>query len=267
MNIEEYWGVTEKPFLNTPDTKYIFESEDFMEAMGRVMYNLEEVKGGITMIVGEIGCGKTILVHALLEKLPKSKYSTVKLINPKLSPSQLLSAVAAGFGVDNVPRYRNKTLALLYNLLVEKNQKGVTPVLLIDEAQAVSSKVLEEIRLLLNFEDTKRKLLQIVLLGQPELKKRIKDIEQLNQRINIRYHLKGLNEDEAISYIKHRLKVAQVRRQVFSEPALRLMHKYARGIPRLINTIATNSMYAGCMMKKSIIDEEVIEEVYQDIGG
>lgn len=272
MGIEEYWGVSEKPFLNTPDTKYIFESEDFVEAMGRVLYNLEEVKGGITMIVGEIGCGKTILVHNLLEKLPKEKYLTVNLINPRLSPNQLLSSIVTGFGIENVPRYRNTILVLLHNLLIEKNHNKITPVLLIDEAQAISTKLLEEVRLLLNFEDAKKKLLQIVLLGQPELKKRIKEIEQLNQRINIRYHLKGLNEEETAQYIRHRLKIAQANtsgrreKSIFSESAVSLIYKHSRGIPRLINTIATNSMYAGYLFKKDIINDEIIEEVYKDIG-
>ncbi len=265
-NVEEYWGVIEKPFLNTPDTKYIFESEDFVEAMGRVLYNLEEVRGGITMIVGEIGCGKTILVHALLEKLPKARFLSLRLINPTLSPNQLLAAMASGFGIENVPRYRSRLLLALSGLLVEKNQAGITPVLLIDEAQAMPTKVLEEIRLLLNFEDAKKKMLQIVLFGQPELKKRIKDIEQLNQRINIRYHLKGLNEQETVAYIKHRLSIAMAKRDIFSKPAVKLVFSYSRGIPRLINTIATNSMYAGCMMNKTIVDEEVVEEVYKEIG-
>jgi len=267
MNIEEYWGLKEKPFLNTPDTKYLFESEDFMEAQGRILYNLEEVKGGITMIIGEIGCGKTLLVHNLLEKLDRDRFLTVSLINPRLSPSQLLNSVATGFGLTEVPRYRNKILAALHDLLLEKNEKEITPVLLIDEAQAISTRLLEEIRLLLNFEDTRKKLLQIVLLGQPELKKRIKDLEQLNQRINVRYHLKGLNEEETREYIGHRLKIAQSRKPIFTRAAVPMLFRCSRGIPRLINTIATNALYAGCMMKKETVDEVIIEEVFQDMGG
>uniref|UniRef100_A0A7C4TGL2 AAA family ATPase n=1 Tax=candidate division WOR-3 bacterium TaxID=2052148 RepID=A0A7C4TGL2_UNCW3 len=265
MTIEEYWQVSEKPFLNTPDTKYLFESEDFTEAMGRILYNLEEIKGGITMIVGEIGCGKTILIHAVMEKLPKERYLTLNLINPRLSPNQLLTTIASGFGINNPPRYRNKILIELNDFLFDKNNKGITPVLLIDEAQTLPTRVLEEIRLLLNFEDRRKKLIQIVLVGQPELKRRIKEIEQLNQRVNIRYHLKGLNSEETAEYINHRLRVARAKREIFHTDALPLIHKYARGIPRLINTIATNSMYAGFLLKKEIIDGEIIEEVYKDI--
>jgi general secretion pathway protein A len=266
MSIEEYWGVKEKPFSNTPDTKYIYESEDFVEAMGRILYNLQEIRGGIAMIVGEIGCGKTVLVHSLQEKLPRDRFIVLNLINPRLSPSQLLNSVASGFGIDNVPRYRNKILTLLHATLVEKNKNGITPVLLIDEAQAILTKVLEEIRLLLNFEDAKKKLLQIVLFGQPELKKKIKEIEQLNQRISIRYHLKGLNEEETNSYMKHRLKIAQARKPIFADPTVPLIHRYSRGIPRLINTLATNSMYAGYLMKVSIINDEIVTEVFNDMN-
>ncbi|MEO0142893.1 MAG: AAA family ATPase [candidate division WOR-3 bacterium] len=266
MTIEEYWQVSEKPFLNTPDTRYLFESEDFSEAMGRILYNLKEIKGGITMIVGEIGCGKTILVHSLKEKLPGEEYLTLTLINPRLSPNQLLSTIAAGFGIKDIPRYRNKILAEIYDILVKKNNDGITPVLLIDEAQTIATKALEEIRLLLNFEDAKKKLIQIVLFGQPELKKKIKDIEQLNQRINIRYHLKGLSPEETSEYIKHRLRIARAKKEIFSNPSIPLIHQYSRGIPRLINTIATNAMYAGFLLKKEIIDPEIIEEVYKDIS-
>lgn len=265
MNIEEYWQVNEKPFLNTPDTKYLFESEDFAEAMGRILYNLKEIKGGITMIVGEIGCGKTILAHSLMEKLPTNEFLTLNIINPRLSPNQLLSTITTGLGISDIPRYRNKILNVLQEFLINQSNKNITPVLLIDEAQTISKKVLEEIRLLLNFEDSRKKLLQIVLFGQPELKKKIKEIEQLSQRINIRYHLKGLNEEETIAYIRHRLKVAGAKKEIFSKSSLPLIHKYARGIPRLVNTIATNSMYAAWIMKKDIIEPEIVEEVYKDL--
>jgi len=264
MTIEEYWGVTEKPFLNTPDTKFLFESEDFVEAMGRIIYNLQEIKGGITMIIGEIGCGKTILVHSLLEKLSPQKFQVFSLINPRLSPTQLLTTIASGFGMQNVPRFRNKILAFLYDFLRERTQSQITPVLLVDESQTIPTKSLEEIRLLLNFEDPKKKLLQIILFGQPELKKRIKGIEQLNQRINIRYHLKGLNKRETSEYIQHRLKIANARRIIFPEDVVPLIYKYSRGIPRLINTITTNSMFAGYQMKKKEIDQEIIAEVYRE---
>ena len=137
--------------------------------------------------------------------------------------------------------------------------------MLIDEAQAIPKRTLEEIRLLLNYEDEKKKLLQIILLGQPELKKRIQEIEQLNQRINIRYHLRGLNLEETEKYIKHRLKIAQAKRKIFTPSSVSLIHKLSRGIPRLINTLATNSMYAGLLLKKDIIDEPLINEVYKEL--
>lgn len=264
MAIEAYWGLSEKPFLNTPDTRYIFESDDFVEAMGRILYNLQEIKGGITLVVGEIGCGKTILIHALRAKLPGEQYACVSLINPRMSPNQLLGTIASGFGVVEVPRLRNKVLDVLLRTLTEKNRAGVTPVLLIDEAQTITPLLLEEIRLLLNFEDPKKKLLQIVLFGQPELKKKIRGIEQLNQRINIRYHLKGLNLEEAAAYVQHRLKIAGARKPVFSDAAVGAIHRHARGIPRLINTIATNAMYAGAMMKVSLIEPDVIKEAIED---
>ena len=266
MNIEAYWSLKDKPFLNTPDTKYLYESEDFMEAMGRILYNLEEVKGGITMIVGEIGCGKTLLVHALQETLAKDRFQTVNLVNPRLSPSQLLNSVAAGFDMGEIPRYRNRILTALQALLRTKNDQGITPVLLIDEAQAISTKILEEIRLLLNFEDEKKKLLQIILFGQPELKKRIRELEQLNQRINIRYHLRGLNEEETRAYIEHRLQIAQARKPIFTRASLPVIFTCSRGVPRVINTIATNSLYAGCMLKRDTIDENLVNEVYKEMA-
>jgi general secretion pathway protein A len=264
MTIEEYWGVAEKPFLNTPDIKFLFESEDFIEAMGRILYNLQEIKGGITEIIGEIGCGKTILVHCLLKELSQPHYQPISLINPRLSPTQLLSNIGAGFGIETLPRYRNKILRRLYDFLLEKNRSKITPVLLIDEAQTIPTKSLEEIRLLLNFEDPKKKLLQIVLLGQPELAKRVKGIEQLNQRINIKYHLRGLNQKETHQYIKRRLEVAGASRNIFSDKVIPQIYKFSRGIPRIINTIATNSMYAAYLLKKKEIDKGIIEDVYKE---
>lgn len=266
MNIEAYWGLKEKPFLNTPDTKFLYESEDFMEAMGRILYNLREVKGGITMIIGEIGCGKTLLVQALQENLTHDCFQTIKLVNPRLTPSQLLNSVAVGFGLKEVPRYRDRLLIALHGLLDEQNERGITPVLIIDEAQAIPIRLLEEIRLLLNFEDARKKLLQIVLLGQPELKKRIKELEQLNQRINVRYHLRGLTAAETRSYVDHRLRIAQARKPIFHRESVPAIYECSHGIPRVINTIATNALYAGCMMKCEIIDDKLVREVFREMS-
>ncbi|RKZ27088.1 ATPase [bacterium] len=260
--IEEYWGLKEKPFSNTPDTRFLYRTGEFEEALARLLYNIKEIGGGLTVITGEIGSGKTFLAFALMEKLKEEGYPVALITNPTFSPTGLLREMAYSFGLEKVPRYRMQILKLLREFL-EKN--GKVGVLIIDEAQILKPSLLEEIRLLLNLETPKTKLLQIVLFGQPELKKKINRMPQVRQRINVRYHLGPMDEEETEGYILHRLKVAGCTRRIFTVDAIKEIHRYSGGIPRVVNNLAQNALFVGYVQEKNEIDAEIIKDVAADL--
>lgn len=238
---EEHFGFTTKPFGKTPDPAFLYESPQHKEALARLEYAVEEKE--LALLVGDVGSGKTTLSRALIDRIGESR-PVVLLINPRVTPTQLLRTIAAGLGI-TPPRLRNELLDQIHARLYELYEQHREPVVIIDEAQLIPSKAtFDEIRLLTNFQLDDQNLLSLLLIGQPELEDRIeRDVyKALRQRIGLRYSLGALSLEETISYIEHRIHVAGGPRNPFSREAMEEIHQVSGGIPRVINTLATTAL-------------------------
>lgn len=265
--IEEFWGLREKPFLNTPDSRFLFPSNEFSEAFARLLYHIKEVRGGISLITGEVGCGKTFLSVKLFESLPDERYQKALIINPKFSQTEFLRTILRKFGETRRYRTRYDNLFHLTEILEHTIDAGKDNVVIIDEAQLLSPSLLEEVRLLTNYEKPTRKYLQIILFAQPEFRKRIRRIKQFNQRIQVRYYLEGMSREETRSYILHRFTQAGASQpEIFTESAYNVIYKKSKGVPRVINNICENSLFIACSMEQRTIDGELVKQVAADLG-
>jgi type II secretory pathway predicted ATPase ExeA len=238
---EEHFGFTHKPFGKTPDPSFLYESRQHREALARLEYAVEEKE--LALLVGDIGSGKTTLSRALIDRVGEAR-PVVLLIHPRLTPNQLLRAVADGLGLEP-KRFRHEILDQIHTRLYALHEEGREPVLMIDEAQLIPSKAtFDEIRLLTNFQLDDQNLLSVVLIGQPELEDRLERAAYapLRQRIGMRYSLGPLTLEETIDYIEHRIRVAGGARNPFSRQAMAEMHALSNGVPRLINTLATTAL-------------------------
>jgi general secretion pathway protein A len=264
---ESYYGFAEKPFSLTPDPKYLYRSESHANAFELLQYAIER-REGFAVLTGDIGTGKTTLCRALLEKIDKKTF-TALLLNPFLSGEDLLRAILQDLGVLSRgeerqgarPLSKQELVHALYDFLLSLVPLGARAVLIIDEAQNLPLPILEEIRILSNFETDKEKLLQIFLVGQLNLLPLLRspDLRQLDQRVSIRYQLKPLNEDEVGGYISHRLAIANgARSVVFSPAALRVVYDYSAGIPRLINMLCDRTLLGGSTAQTTRIDENLV---------
>lgn len=265
---EAHFGLTTKPFGKTPDPAFLFESDQHREALARLEYAVEEKE--LALLVGDIGSGKTTLSRALIDRVAESR-PVVLLINPRLTPSQLLRAVATGLGLEPA-RFRNDLLDQIHTRLFALYEEKREPVLMIDEAQLVPAKAtFDEIRLLTNFQLDDQNLLSVVLIGQPELEVRLDrdHYAPLRQRIGMRYSLGPLSEEETVRYIEHRIRVAGGTRNPFSPEAMERMHTLSGGIPRLINTLATTALLDAFGDDEGLVDAERIESAAREhrVGG
>ena len=260
---EEFYGLKEKPFSKTPDPRFLYQSRKHAEALARLQHAVEEQD--IVLLTGEIGSGKTTLSRAFIDALDAS-YRPLLIINPRLSPSQLLHTVALRLGMDDVSRYRHGILEGINGRLFELYEEGKRPVIIIDEAQLIPGKsTFEELRLLTNFQLDDRNLLSLVLIGQTELRERLtkKPYRALKQRIGMQYHLGPLDAEETEAYVLHRLKVAGREEPLFDAQAQALLYQYSEGVPRRINTIAGNALVEGSGRETAIIGPEIIESVVE----
>lgn len=239
-----HFGLNHQPFGLTPDTQFFCELPTHLEALNVLLITLHNGEGFIK-ITGDVGTGKTMLCRKLLNELPKP-FETAYIPNPHLPPIGLLMAIADEMGIEYSRHIRqNGLMKLINDFLINSAVNGKKPVLIIDEAQSMSIETLEALRLITNLETEKQKLLQIVLFGQPELDEQLnnKAIRQLRQRITFSYMLKPLTPNNVADYIKHRLRVAGMGNiTLFSGLAIKAMHHYSRGIPRLINILANKAM-------------------------
>jgi type II secretory pathway predicted ATPase ExeA len=238
---EHFFGFARRPFGKTPDPSFLYESPQHAEALARLEYAVEEKD--LALLVGEIGSGKTTLSRALLDRIGDSR-PVILLINPRLTPTQLLRSIAAGLGL-RPSRFRNELVELIHDKLFELYEANREPVLIIDEAHLLPSKsTFDEIRLLTNFQLDDQNLLSVLLIGQPELETRLErpHYAPLRQRIGLRYHLGPLTLEETIAYIEHRIRIAGGNRNPFSREAMEEIHLVSGGIPRVINKLANTAL-------------------------
>jgi general secretion pathway protein A len=242
----EYYGLSEMPFNITPDPKFLFLSPTHRDAIQHLKYGVEEKKGFIVLI-GEVGCGKTTLCRQFLNELHGDDYDTALILNPRITETQLLKAILTELGETAKGRSTNDLVAQVNKVLLERIHAGRNIVLIVDECQNLSFEVLEQLRLLSNLETDKQKLLQIVLIGQPEFKEILNEerLRQLRQRILVNYELKPLDVDQVAHYIHHRITLAGgMGRPCFTNFAVRSICRASRGIPRLVNNLCDKALLA-----------------------
>jgi general secretion pathway protein A len=265
---DQFYGFREPPFNITPDPRFLFFSDRHREAYNHILFGIRERKGFI-QITGEVGAGKTTLCRALLEELGPG-YVTALILNPCLNPTQLLRSILTELGLEPGRADRATCLAMLNRFLLDQLAAGNDVVLLIDEAQDLSPELLEQVRLLSNLETDQRKLLQIVLLGQPELREKLNDrsLRQLRQRITVRYHLTPLSRPEIERYIQHRLQVVGANgRPAFTSWAIRSIFRYSGGIPRLVNAVCDKALLAGFVEGKDLLTWWQVRRAIRELEG
>ncbi|MGZ3523258.1 MAG: ExeA family protein [Thermodesulfobacteriota bacterium] len=265
---ENFYGLKENPFNVTPNPEYIYLGENHKEALAQLLYGVREKKGFI-VITGEVGTGKTTLIHYLLDKMDGNSHTkTAFLFNPKLTVNDFIQYILKDLGVRVQGQTKGEYLHNLHRYLLNAYQKDERVVLIVDEAHGLNPELLEEIRLLSNLETSKSKLLQIVLVGQPELDRTLsrEEFRQLRQRINLRYHLPPLSVKETSQYIERRLRVAGSREPIFTEKAIREIYSRSEGIPRLINILCDNALLNGYALGQKRVDAMSVREVAKDLG-
>jgi len=263
-----FFGLKEKPFEITPDPKFLYLSENHREALAHLNYALRERKG-FTVVTGEVGTGKTTLVHSLLSKLDGNT-RTAYIFNPKLEATDFLHFICEDFGLKTLRKSKGQYLTLLHNFLVTCYAQKLNVVLIIDEAQNLDPTLLEEVRLLTNLETPKSKLLQVIMMGQPELNDILArpQFRQLKQRISLRYHIRPLSKEETGEYIKRRLtRAGAINTTIFTPKAFDKIYRYSEGIPRLINIVCDNALLTGYATERKIIGHEIIQEVIINLEG
>jgi general secretion pathway protein A len=266
----EFYRLTQAPFDITPNPRFLFHSVKHREALNHLLYGVRERKGFV-QLTGEVGAGKTTLCRALLEQL-NGQFATALILNPVLNGDELMKAIASEFGlpVGHLHLDRLDTLALINEFLLKQAELGRSAVLIIDEAQDLTEDLLEQVRLLSNIETDDRKLLQIVLLGQPELRDRLNSprLRQLRQRITVRYHLAPLTRFEVAQYILHRLEQAGAKgAPFFTQPALWRIYFYSGGIPRLVNAVCDKALLAGFVEHSDRITHRMVGRAIRELEG
>ncbi len=262
-----FYGIEEKPFSITPDPKFLYLGTTHKEAFAHLLYGIRE-RGGFIVITGEIGTGKTTLCRALLTNLDEDTIVAF-IFNPTLSALELLKSINEDFGVSSQGRTKKELIDELNRFLLEKRKEGKNTVLIIDEVQNLDMEVLEQIRLLSNLETDTEKLLQIILVGQPEFRQILAQpsLLQLDQRVTVRYHLHTLSEKETAAYVHHRLLVVGADDKIqFARDTYRIIHRYTKGVPRLINVLCDRALLAGYTLRSRAINKAMIEQAYKEVS-
>jgi general secretion pathway protein A len=264
----QFFGLREKPFSITPDPRYLYLSQRHADALAHLIYGISH-SGGFIQLTGEVGTGKTTLVRTLFEQLP-DEADVALILNPELSVSEFLAAILGELKVPLPDDRSNKALIDQLNKhLLDAHARGRRTVLIVDEAQNLAPNILEQVRLLTNLETPKQKLLQIILIGQPELRELLarEDMRQLAQRVTGRYHLEPLDRTDTGKYLEHRLKVAGAGGGIFAPSAVREIFRQSQGIPRLINVIADRAMLAAYTQDTRSIDGRVVRRAATEVFG
>jgi len=265
----EYFGFKEAPFSIAPDPRYLYMTAQHRDALAHLVYGLNS-EGGCILLTGEVGTGKTTICRCLLEQIP-DQANVALVLNPKVSEIELLETICDELKIDypdsnnSVKTYTDR----IYGFLIESNRKNEKTVLIIDEAQNLDSKVLEQLRLLTNLETNQRKLLQIIILGQPELLDILatSEMRQLAQRITARFHLQPLTKYEVKAYVSHRLAVAGQNIQLFPEKSIKLLYKLSNGVPRLINVICDRALLGAYVENQYAVNPVIIKKAAKEVFG
>ncbi len=265
-----FFGLNEKPFSITPDPRYLFMSERHGEALAHLVYGVTE-SGGFIQLTGEVGTGKTTLVRTLLQNRLPENTDVAVVLNPQLSATEFLATIVEELGIDeNIDAASMKSLTdALNRYLLDAYAEGRRVILIVDEAQNLAPSVLEQVRLLTNLETAKQKLLQIILIGQPELRELLSrnDLRQLAQRITGRYHLEPLSRDETASYIAHRMKVAGALTDVFEPSAMREVFRLTQGVPRLVNVICDRALLGSYAREQRRVSARMVRRAAAEVAG
>jgi general secretion pathway protein A len=267
----DFFGFSEPPFNLTPNSKYFFQSAKHLEALSTLQYAIEHKKGFV-VVTGDIGSGKTTVCRTLMNNLDQSRTKTALVTNTRIEGRDLLMTVLEDFEVPFTSESISRLQSHLNEFLIQELRRDNNVVLIIDEAQNLSTSVLEEVRLLSNLETENEKLIQILLLGQPELRQKLSQpvLEQLRQRIAVYFHLTPLDRDDSARYIRHRLHLALVEEKkqdtehIFNDQAITAIYEFTKGVPRLINQICDSALLTGYVNNTTRIGMDTIQEVIQE---
>jgi general secretion pathway protein A len=263
---KDFYGLRANPFNVNPDPRYLFLTRHTEEALACLTYGIQSRKGFV-LLTGEVGTGKTTLINKLLEWLRLQQTATAFIFNSRLNVPQFLDYMMADFGIPCESKEKSQVLLRLYHWLLDRYRAGETAVIIVDEAQNLSDEVLEEIRMLTNLETFTEKLLQIVLVGQPELEHKLKQpqLRQLRQRLTLRAKTHALTLDETKAYIQQRLRIAGSNgHEIFEPEALAAVHRYASGIPRVINLVCEHCLVSAFVDQQKTISAAVVDTVARD---
>ena len=265
-----FFGLNEKPFAITPDPRYLYLSERHAEALAHLLYGINEA-GGFVQLTGEVGTGKTTIVRSLLAQTPKNAEIAL-ILNPKMTAPEFLLTICEelGIGVPDAATGSLKDLVdILSEYLLRAHAAGHRVVLVVDEAQNLSPEVLEQVRLLTNLETNTQKLLQIILIGQPELRELLarNELRQLAQRITGRYHLNPLSHEETTAYVRHRLRVAGATTDIFAPPALNAVFSLSQGVPRVINVICDRALLGAYSLDRHRVTASLVRNAAAEVFG
>lgn len=264
---QSYYGLNEMPFNITPDPKFLYLSPTHQEALQHLKYGVTERKGFIVLI-GEVGCGKTTLCRRFLNELDPDRFDTALILNPRVDEKEMLQAILTELGETTFGRSQHDLVAQMNRLLLERIERGRDIVLIIDEAQNLSFEVLEQVRLLSNLETDKQKLLQIVLMGQTELKDVLArdELRQLRQRILVHHELRKLTFLDVEHYVNHRLTLAGANgRPFFTHRALRSIHRRSKGIPRVINNLCDKAILSAYIRDSDEVNWWDVRRAHRDV--
>lgn len=262
---KNYFGFREKPFSKTPDPRFLYLSRGHEEALARLEFVVEERE--IAVLTGEIGCGKTTLSRALMDRLG-DKFRFCYVVNPRLNAAEFLRTFARILDIETIAVTKDGVIDQIHRAVYLLNQSGVCPVLVVDEAQMITdSEVFDEIRLLTNFQLDDRNLIGVIIMGQPELRQMIssQSFEPLRQRISLHYHLQPLALDEIMEYLDFRLEAAGGSPGLFTPDAIQRIHALTGGVPRRINSMATNALLVAYGSNSALIDSTIIDEIKDEL--
>jgi general secretion pathway protein A len=264
-----FYGLTEKPFSITPDPRYLFLGGRHAEALAHLVYGITEA-GGFIQLTGEVGTGKTTVIRSLLARKPDESEIAL-ILNPRMEPTEFVLTICEELGIllpDSAIGSLKELIDVLNGYLLKAHARGKRVVLIVDEAQNLTPELLEQVRLLTNLETESQKLLQIILIGQPELREMLErnDLRQLAQRITGRYHLAPLSRDEAASYVKHRLRIAGATQEIFTNGALAELFRVSNGVPRLINIIGDRALLGGYTEESHVVNSALVRRAASEVS-